>query len=318
MSLTISDIDQIVVDEPGAASALSFDLAIIGFGKSARHSRLLSQLGKRAAKAVIAVTAVPADNQSARRFSKQFGASVVDTLQAESFIRTLAAEAEKRDDKSFSVFVDVSCLSRTSMGGIFSAIKEATQYATVQFSVGYCLARYSPPPDNRNPSNRKVSPVHPTFSGWTTGPYRPVDVVVALGYEKGKALGAVEYLEPNRRWIFIPNSPEKKFLRAVTAHNRELTSGDVGVQIDYEVLRPRETYFSLLSLVVGLSSEARPVLLPFGPRIFFAISLLVAMAVEEAAVWHVDGDDDHSADAQQPSTHSAIMSCLISNSPQCP
>jgi hypothetical protein len=63
----------------------------------------------------------------------------------------------------------------------------------------------------------------------------------------------------------------------------------------------------------GGVSEARPVLLPFGPRIFFAISLLVAMAVEEAAVWHVDGDDDNSVDAQQPTGHAVILSCLISS-----
>lgn len=314
MSLTISDVDQVIIEEPGAQLALSVDLAIIGYGRSARHGYLLSRLGKPSARVVIAVTAGPADDQAAKRLEMQFGASVVDAVQAEASIQSLADGAAKRDDKSFSVFVDVSCLSRTNMGRIFSAIKEAAQVATVKLSVGYSLARYSPPPDNRSPANRKVSPVHPTFSGWTAGPYRPVDVVVALGYEKGKALGAVEYLEPSRRWIFVPNSPETKFLRAVKTHNRELTSGEGGVQIDYEVLRPRDAYFSLLSLVVGLLSEARPVLLPFGPRIFFAVSLLVAMTMEEAAVWHVDGDDDNSADAQQPSRYAVVMFCSISQS----
>lgn len=313
MSLNISVLDQLVIDEPGAVPALSFDLVIIGFGRSTRHVYLLSQLGQTTATTVLATTTGPVDDQTAKRLEIQFGALVVDSLQTEATIRELAEKAASQDDTTLSVFVDVSCLSRTSMGEIFSALKEAAQAATVKLSVGYCLACYSPPPDRRNPANRKVSPVHPTFSGWTAGPYRPVDVVVALGYEKGKALGAVEYLEPSRRWIFVPNSPETKFLQAVKVHNKELTSGDVGVPIDYEVLRPRETYFSLLSLVVGLVSEARPVLLPFGPRIFFAISLLVAMAVEEAAVWHVDGDDDNSVDAQQPTGHAVILSCLISS-----
>lgn len=313
MSLNISDLDQLVVDEPGAIPALSFDLAIIGFGKSTRHGYLLSQIGQTAATTIIAITTGPVDDQTVKRLKKQFDAAVVDSLQAEATILALADETARQDDRTLRVFVDVSCLSRTSMGRIFSALKEAAQVATVKLSVGYCLARYSPPPERRNPANRKVSPVHPTFSGWTAGPYRPVDVIVALGYEKGKALGAVEYLEPSRRWIFVPNSPETKFLRAVKAYNRELTSGDVGVPIDYEVLRPRDAYFSLLSLVVGLLSEARPVLLPFGPRIFFAISLLVAMAVEEAAIWHVDGDDDNSVDIQQPTGHAVIMSCLISS-----
>lgn len=308
-SLSISELEQVTVGASGIVLAQPFDLAIIAFGRSARHGYILSQLAKPAA--VIATTTGPVDEQAVKRFEKQTGASVVDLSYAETLIRTLAGNAAKQGNQTVSIFVDVSCLSRTHMGGLFSAIKDAAQTVTVRLSVGYCLARYSPPPDSRNPANRKVSPVHPTFSGWTAGPHRPVDVVVSLGYEKGKALGAVEYLEPNRRWIFVPNSPETKFLKTVKAHNRELTSGGGGVQIDYEVLRPRETYFSLLSLVVGLLSEARPVLLPFGPRIFFAISLLVAMTVEEAAVWHVDGDDDSSAELQQSSGHAVVMSCAI-------
>jgi hypothetical protein len=55
----------------------------------------------------------------------------------------------------------------------------------------------------------------------------------------------------------------------------------------------------------------RPVLLPFGPRIFFAISLLVAMTVEEAAVWHVDGDDDSSVRLPQSSGHAVVLSCSV-------
>ena len=81
--------------------------------------------------------------------------------------------------------------------------------------------------------------------------------------------------------------------------------------IDYEVLQPRETYFSLLSLVIGLLSNARPVLLPFGPKIFFAVSLLVAMSVEEVAVWHVDGDNDATESLKQSSGHVVLMSCSL-------
>lgn len=313
MSVNISNLDQVVIDGPDTMPALSFDLAIIGPGKSTRHGYLLSRLGEAAATSVLATTAGTVDDQVARLLEKQFGASIVSDFEAEAIIRNIADKAGKTDQATFSVFVDVSCLSRTSMGVIFSAIKEAAQVATVELSVGYCLARYSRPPDSPIFVNRSVSPVHPTFSGWTAGPHRPVDVVVALGYEKGKALGAVEYLEPSARWIFVPNSPETRFLSAVKAHNKELTSGNGGVQIDYDVLSPRDAYFSLLSLVVGLVSEVRPVLLPFGPRIFFAVSLLVAMTLEEAAVWHVDGEDDNSRDVQRPTGHAVIMSCLVSS-----
>lgn len=310
--LTISDFSQTIVGPAEELTAERFDLAIVSFGRQPRYGFLLSQLAKPVANTVLAVqSSATADEQIVSNFEKRFSASVVEQPYVQESIRNLAMCSAEQGLRSCRIFVDVSCLSRIEMGGIFAALKEAAQLIEIRLSIGYCLARYSPPPEAHNPSNRRVSPVHPIFSGWTAAPHRPVDVVVSLGYEKGKALGAVEYLEPNRRWIFVPHSPESKFIKAVRKHNRELSSADGRVLIDYDVLKPRETYFSLLSLVVGLLSNARPVLLPFGPKIFFAVSLLVAISVEEAAVWHVDGDDDAATGVQQSSGHVVLMSCSI-------
>jgi hypothetical protein len=311
--LTISDFSQTIVGPSAELTAESFDLAIVSFGRQPRHGFLLSQLTKPVADMVLAVrSGTAADEQIMANFEKRLSASVVTQDFVQEAIRNLAKRSAEQGLHTCRVLVDVSCLSRVEMGGIFAALKEAAHLIEIRLSIGYCLARYTPPPEAHNPSNRRVSPVHPMFSGWTAAPNRPVDVVVSLGYEKGKALGAVEYLEPNRRWIFVPHSPEIKFIKAVRAHNRELISTSGGESIDYQVLRPRETYFSLLSLVVGLLANARPVLLPFGPKIFFAVSLLVAMSVEEVAVWHVDGDDNTADNLQQSSGHAVLMTCFLS------
>lgn len=310
--LTISDFSQTIVGPSAELTAEPFDLAIVSFGRQPRHGFLLSQLTKPVADMVLAVrSSAVVDEQISATFEKRFSASVVAQDFVQESIRNLAKRSVEQGLHACRILVDVSCLSRMEMGGVFAALKEAAQLIEIRLSIGYCLARYTPPPETHNPSNRRVSPVHPMFSGWTAAPHRPVDVVVSLGYEKGKALGAVEYLEPNRRWIFVPHSPEIKFIKAVRAHNRELSSTGGGVLIDYEVLQPRETYFSLLSLVIGLLSNARPVLLPFGPKIFFAVSLLVAMSVEEVAVWHVDGDNDATESLQQSSGHVVLMSCSL-------
>lgn len=310
--LTISDFSQTIVGPSAELTAEPFDLAIVSFGRQPRHGFLLSQLAKPVANTVLAIRSSAAiDEQIVANFEKRFSASVVTQDFVQESIRNLAKHSVAQGLPLCRVLVDVSCLSRMEMGGVFAVLKEAAQLIEISLSIGYCLARYTPPPEAHNPSNRRVSPVHPMFSGWTAAPHRPVDVVVSLGYEKGKALGAVEYLEPNRRWIFVPHSPEIKFIKAVRAHNRELISISGGVLIDYQVLQPRETYFSLLSLVTGLLSNARPVLLPFGPKIFFAVSLLVAMSVEEVAVWHVDGDDGTTDNLQQASGHVALMACSL-------
>lgn len=46
-----------------------------------------------------------------------------------------------------------------------------------------------------------------------------------------------------------------------------------------------------------------PVLLPFGPKIFFAISLLVASVYREVGVWHVTGDSELPDFQHVPSAH---------------
>lgn len=97
----------------------------------------------------------------------------------------------------------------------------------------------------------------------------------------------------------------------VKRHNKNLIDNSKDRAAYYQVLSPVDAYYSLRSLVEGIARGARPVLLPFGPKLFFAVNLLVAMTVEEAAVWHVSGESDEYSE-RSPSRHSAILSCLIS------
>jgi hypothetical protein len=238
--------------------------------------------------------------------------SVLAQEEAEQRLVSIAEELSEQDDAVLRVVVDVSCMSRFQMGYVFAKLKQiAETFVPVSLSVAYCLAKFSLPDNGGNGFNRKVAPVHPVFSGWTTTPYLPIEVVVSLGYEKGKAIGAVEYLEPRKKWVFVPHSPEARFLREVRQHNRDLlASTPLENVINYDVLRPVDTYFSLLSLVQGVSQGSRPVLLPFGPKFFFAISLLVAATVSSASVWHVDSVDESSG-GQQASKDYAVLGCML-------
>ena len=171
--------------------------------------------------------------------------------------------------------------------------------------------RFVKPPVHWSTAIRRIAPVNNDFAGWTAAPDKPIELVIALGYEKGKAIGAAEYLEPGDTWLFVPTSPEGKYLREVQVQNKELLQERQTKQVEYEVLSPVDAYHSLLSLVRGMRSVARPVLLPFGPKIFFGLSLLVAFAIDEAAVWFVDGENTTATDMGQPARHSVIMSCRV-------
>jgi hypothetical protein len=214
-------------------------------------------------------------------------------------------------DALFSLFVDVSCLSRQQLGEIMAAVKDIAHTHTVHLELAYSLGRFVPPPEAASNVIQRIAPVNAAFSGWTNAPGKPVDVVLGLGYEKGKALGAVEYLEPRSTWIFVPNSPEHRYLVKVREHNKELLRRDPKQQLPYNVIAPVDTFYTMLSLVTGIALESRPILLPFGPKLFFALALLVAIVVDEASVWFVDGDDPVTPVATLPSDHAVVVSCRI-------
>jgi hypothetical protein len=312
MPIFIENIQQRSIDEFSDCSDLQYDLFLCAFGADSRSTYLINRLRKCTKKILVGGDLARGENASViENLQRRHSVDVMSFEVICSEISKICESLKRRGSTEARILVDVSCMSRVDMGIIFSQLKDSVAVLPILLSIGYCLARYIRPPDVSFPLIRRVAPVNPAFSGWGAPASLPVDAIVSLGYEKGKAIGAVEYLEPRKRWVFIPNSPEDRFLQQVRKHNNLLIDSAAGTTIDYEVLRPADTYFQLLSLVSGLATEARPVLLPFGPKLFFAISLLVAMRIEKASVWHVDGDDESPDASPQASGHSVLFSCTL-------
>lgn len=196
------------------------------------------------------------------------------------------------DERPLRVLVDVSCLPRRILASVIAVLAESNYLSGVDLSLIYNPARYVPPSSGSLEPNRRVAPVHPVFAGWTATPGLPVRTVVGLGYERGKALGAVEYIQASDYLLFLPTSPETRYRKKVEQHNRQLIHAARSNHVyEYDVLRPIETFRILGALVAGMRSEYKPVLMPFGPKILFAVSLLVALVHREVSVWHVSGEE---------------------------
>lgn len=294
--------DQPTVEEMGGRP----DLAIFSYGRGPRHLYFFRAIKNDSGIAIIKCSHNERDTQPDSNVDQR------GAFDFQSMIKNKLAELVSQRGETLNVFIDVSCLARSSIAEAFVAIGEMACDRPIRLSIGYSLAKFAPPPIVWAKPNRSICPVHPAFSGWTIdGASAPLDIVVGLGYEKGKALGAAEYLEPRYRWVFVPESPEEKYLDEVQRHNKQLIKADLNRVLNYQVMAPVDTFFSLRSLVEGMTRDARPVMLPFGPKIFFAVSLLVAMSIDEAAVWHVDGENEEYSD-RNLSKHSVVMTCTIS------
>jgi hypothetical protein len=191
--------------------------------------------------------------------------------------------------------VDISGMSRLLMASVVACIYElANEHADAMLTFMYTLAKFTMPPESI--LNKRISAVHSKFCGITRDNSIDKVAIVGLGYERDKAIGAIEYLEIDPRFVWRPNSSEHEYARLVNEHNKSLlelqfSSQESPLITNYSVMSPHSTLLALLAQVRDIANDHQPVLLPFGPKMFSFLSLLVGAEVQEATVWDVVSDE---------------------------
>lgn len=217
---------------------------------------------------------------------------------------TLAKWIETSGIDAPRIAIDISCMSRPTMAAAFQAILESAEQRPVWMDVLYVVAEFTAPP-NVLPPNEDIRPINDWFAGWPTNATASTSLVVGLGYERDKASGASEYFDAGETWVFVPQSAIGAYEAAVVGNNEDLLARARRRDhvTTYRVERPTETFGLLAGTVSRIVPKMNPVLLPFGPKVFFALSLLVAAVYREAGVWHVTGDSNLPDAPHQPSPH---------------
>lgn len=272
----------------GLEDARGADLFIFGRTKDPRGQHVLSSVGLSSSQRwEVRQTEAGAEDITGA------ASSSASAVGVEHLTPTLTKWIQSCGISEPRVAIDISCMSRPTMAAAFQAILEAAEQSVVQMDVLYVLAEYTPPPKEL-PPNEDIRPISDWFAGWPTNATASTSLVVGLGYERDKASGACEYFDAGETWVFVPQSPIHEYEVAVVANNEELLARARrrGRTTAYRVERPTETFGLLAGMVSRIVPKMNPVLLPFGPKLFFALSLLVAAVYREAGVWHVTGDSD--------------------------
>jgi hypothetical protein len=202
------------------------------------------------------------------------------------------------------VVIDISCLNRFRMAHIVDSLRNLNCDA-INVMFVYSLAEFTPPPSDTAPT-MVVEPVIPQFSGWTNAPDKPPAAVVGLGYEPSKAIGAIDHLEINNAvWLYTPSGPISEYLDRVILSNASLIEliQSEGRKLSYSVLDPGSLFQEINSLIDLLKGSYNPLLIPFGPKLFALVSLLVACVHEEAGVWRVSSGTLEEPVDRKPSQH---------------
>lgn len=240
---------------------------------------------------------------------------MAEIVEADTMPQQLSVLMSSFADKDpLRLFVDISCMTRRDMAGFFDALFSSCQGAReIQLTVGYVIANFTPPPAT-SIRNEFISPLSPRFAGWPSDPSASTALILGLGYEAAKAEGAHEYFDAVDNWVFFPESPIDQYDTEVMANNRQLVEqADRNSRLfRYRVDAPAELLSRLSLLALDHSSSSNLVILPFGPKIFVAASLMAAIVSPSVGVWHATGDTDLPVDDHLASKFTVGMKVIVS------
>ena len=139
----------------------------------------------------------------------------------------------------------------------------------------------------RSARNEFVAPVY-GFASLAT-PDLPVAAIMGLGYEKERALGVQQLLDPQQTMLLVPRSSERDPFYAEVLHsNRDILSRTPQESVfEYSLSDPAATFARLASVVAGLRETYRVVLISLGPKILGLLCFLLATRFPDVSVWRV-------------------------------
>jgi len=217
------------------------------------------------------------------------------TMTESSFVESLSRLFSQVECENVRVMLDVTCMPRVDMAWVVDALVSEATYCGKELDlvIGYVLAQYSEPPTELA-ANESIKPVLDRFAGWPDDATGATSLIVGLGYEPGKASGACEFFDATEVWVFSPTSPLREYDDAILSSNRAVIERATrnGRYLTYPVDSPASVLSQLLILVGDQLRRSNPVILPFGPKIFFALSLAVSVHFPAFGVWHMTGDRD--------------------------
>ena len=217
---------------------------------------------------------------------------------------------------------DISSMTRAWHGAIVHTLMAQSSEEDIETYFVYVPRQYNRPPKETF-SNEIVGPVQ-GFAGLTP-PDLPIALLLSLGYEREKALGLMEILDPGRTVLLIADSSKNKphfsdpFFSGVIRNNREILKKVSERWIfSYPLSQPASTFRMLESICGGLGLFHRIVMAPMGPKLFALLCFLLAAKQPDVSVWRMSSGihakpEDALHDLARITTLKVIWSARSSN-----
>ncbi|MBQ0759799.1 MAG: hypothetical protein KBT72_09100 [Zhongshania sp.] len=271
----------------------NFDLAIYGVGFEERATHCAKIYLQKKVKSIAIGYDINTDKfnyQKNKSFFTANGAEVYEgsDISCVNYLDKFLSTLDRGQPKN--ILLDITVMSRHRLAGLIFKLLDILPPKS-KISITYSLSKFVEPPPGNTPI-RSLGEILPQLTGALGDLSLPSAVIFGLGYEKGKASGVLNFLDPSDAYIFIPSSPVKKFRKLVVKNNSDLFDNIPSDNIfDYDVCDPYSTYLTLRSLVLSIKSHCRPLLIPLGPKILASLCVILGKELYPTLpVWRVSSD----------------------------
>lgn len=272
-----------------SANNKCFDLAIYGLGYESR-STFAYEKYKEVSTSNFVLGYVSNQNVLSYQKNKKLYIKESEIVEVEcSQISALLLEKVNivNELQEAHVLIDITVMTRHRLALVLSFLLKNLKKGT-SITICYIASKYVCPPKGMQPV-RKVGPLIEELSGGLGNLSYSTSAILGLGYEQSKALGIYNYLEPDNVYTFIPKSLNVEFEDDVKKNNLSLLNSiPMEHTFQYDVYSPYDIYIDLKSLILSLSETSRVIIVPLGPKILSAISLIIGIELyPEISVWRV-------------------------------
>lgn len=201
----------------------------------------------------------------------------------------LDAELNNNIKKTFNLFVDYSCMTKSWYYLIILYLANndlSIKNITVYFS--YTPSVFSKPLDPK--PNTDISPLPGKY---VIPNNKPKALIVGLGYEENKAQGIIDQLDPAITYLFYSDPAlDESFVKAIEENNDSILD-----EFKYNTIKfPfNDLLFiekELTTLYFLLKEKYNIIIAPLGPKPFTYVSMMMSVLFQDIEIWRVGSGED--------------------------
>lgn len=268
----------------------TYNLGIFGLGYESRSTHTISKF--KTEKSICLGYENNTDKCSYQTNKVMFSnkESIIFEGKDEAVLNNLESEVFSFKGEEVNCIVDITVMTRHRLAEVICMLINSLGKGST-ITISYSLSCYVEPPKGLQPSS-KVCEISSELTGKIGDLCLPTSLILGIGYEEGKALGVVNYLDSEYVFYFIPRGSDERFDEEVMEKNKNLLiDAHIKSLNFYEVNNPVTCYRRLKELICSLQTNTRPLLMPLGPKIFAALSTVLGKELyPNLPVWRVSSE----------------------------